>query len=60
MSGEDWEDLQRWHDCDRLCPDCGSPTRHGTWWDDHPDHGGAAIGDLWECTNDECGWADWQ
>jgi len=55
---DDWDELIGWHECDRRCPDCGSPAEEGNWWDDHPDNGGACIGSIWRCTR-ECGWADW-
>ena len=45
---------QNWRESDMPCPECGSSTLVGDWWDDSPENGGACIGDLRKCTS--CDW----
>jgi hypothetical protein len=52
------EELQNWQESDRKCPECGSLLLVGSWWDDHPNNGGANIGELVDCTNESCDYFD--
>lgn len=50
-------DLDNWRESDFPCPECGAtPTQVGDWWDDHPDSGGACIGDKRRCVAEGCDW----
>ena len=53
-------DLQNWQPSDFICPECGGEAEIGDWWDDPPELGGACIGILRRCVEDNpssrCDW----